>query len=809
MAEQSPDAGVRLALFELQRYLSDELAPIMVRDSLELLLNRPPDVVASTVQGWVSAQYCGPGTNLPVSDYLFHSLKKIHLMSELSLLEQEPVARYLEDLGRIILALCPEEDRETLQANLNALGAVQNIASRVEIVHRQMRSGDAPPLTVEGSLAWRRYSLLVNRLQRDPRAGAGTAATSPDARGELLTQILATAAIQSRTGTELERRLEKLGELGVDAGISRVFRSLGRSLPGWALTPDAAGAAPASSTSNRTVDAMRRIIAMAGDEEEGTKRFGEMVEAAVEQFNEGSLVQAATMFDLAERIIMERKLTPEILKSIRKKGQESLSTDQLRRFAEKSDRHALLRKVLDFFPRLTVQGLLADLEEEPKRDRRKLMLALLEVHGAAARSAALGRLQTFVGGEMKTPQGYFQRNLLFLLRRIPRPAGAPLQKELDLLTNFSELTNPHLVVREAISALGQAKHERAEQVLTARLQEIEQLLTRGETRTHNAADLTLLLNRVVSALAGLGTPSAFRTIVDHSLTRKRALGDTMARLEVLAGQDLSGDRHLVARLVDSLRSEIPMRVLGFVVQQKQRNLGHLIQALSGTPAPAVREALEEIVQRFPDRDFATGASEVLASFGASSAPAQALAESLSGDVELFGLPNLLQTVAESRLTGILTLADREGQVVGTVSFEAGQIRGCRTENLRGEAAFYQLFEKPVRGTFTFQSQREGWTDKEGEKSLVEVVPMIVEAVRRHDEFKEARVLVPDDVRLTETRIKPTRPTTDEGTAFQQMVWRKVASGIPPGELEDALGVDAYRVRHLLAHWVEEGALQPR
>ena len=31
-------------------------------------------------------------------------------------------------------------------------------------------------------------------------------------------------------------------------------------------------------------------------------------------------------------------------------------------------------------------------------------------------------------------------------------------------------------------------------------------------------------------------------------------------------------------------------------------------------------------------------------------------------VELFGLPNLFQTLADSQVTGVLTLADREGDI---------------------------------------------------------------------------------------------------------------------------------------------------
>ena len=823
MTEQTPGVEVRSALYELQRYLSDELAPMMAVEAVDLLLDAPPAAVAPVIQAWVSAQYGRAGSNASVSDYLFHSLKKIHVLCELELLERNRVMKYLEELGRLLLEFCPVADRETLWANLGGLGTQEGaMTSPVEIIHRQVRAPEPSARVAEessvfrsGSRGWkagaspRGLALLVDRLSRDDRPDTGLAAVESDGRAELLTQILATAAIQSGTEVELEQRLRPLSQMGIDAQLGQVFRALGRSLPGWALNlnAEAAGGAPAATArSDRAVDAMRRIISMAGDETEGTKRFGEMVDAAIEQFNSGSLVQAATMFGLAEQVVKERKLTADILTAIRRQGRDALSTEQLRRFAEKPETHALLRNVLNFFPGLTVEGLLADLEEEPRRDRRKLLLALIESHGSSAREAVLERLQARVNGDMD-PNGYFRRNLVFLLRRIPRPADASVDDDLALLDRTSQLTDALVLVRESISALGQINHEGAERILMARLAQLEQMLTSGEPGVYDLQDLNLMLDRTVSALGAMGSPTALRAIVDHALKRRKTLGSTVSRLEVLASHDLSGDKALVARLVETLRADLPVKVLGFVVKHENRMLGSLIRALSGTSAPAVREVMEEIVQRFPDRDFAASASKVLATLGASARQTETAPETLSGEVELFGLPNLFQALAESRLTGSLALSDRAGQQIGTVAFQNGKIRDCESGSLKGKAAFYQLFEKPVRGTFNFQGLREAPKDGASEESLFEVLPMVVEALRRHDEFREAKILVPGGARLVATLTTPTPPDSDEEPGFVEAVWMKATAGVTPAKLEDALGVDSYRVRHLLAHWLEEGALR--
>src|SRR5882672_423756 len=178
-------------------------------------------------------------------------------MSELNLLEPERVKAYLEALGRILLEFCPQDDRETLWANLSGLGAIEAaLSSRVEIVHRQVRIGDPSPRTGEDASTWRPrahgagpgpnprgLALLVDRLARDTRAEGGTEPGQRDGRAELLTQILARAAIQSGTETELERHLTPLAKFGVDAEIGQVFRALSRSLPEWAFGQNAAGTA--------------------------------------------------------------------------------------------------------------------------------------------------------------------------------------------------------------------------------------------------------------------------------------------------------------------------------------------------------------------------------------------------------------------------------------------------------------------------------------------------------------------------------------------------------------------------------------
>lgn len=809
MAEHAPAPELKQALYELHRYLSDQLAPMMVADSIELLLRCPAQLVAVEIEGWVARQHRA-ADSAPISDYLFHALKKIHMMSEFDLIDPEPVKAFVQQLGVAVVEFCPEEDREALRQNVGLLGHAQYAdASPVELLHkgrppastsaRSVEVANAGALAPEIARSLKRFSLLLQRMEL--RTGSG------DAAGDVRSQLLAAAAVGSSSSADFEQHLERLRELGIEAGTDQVFRALGRSLPGWILPPaTATSAAQGLLPQNQQVEAMHRIITTA-DAEEGTKRFSEMLWAAIEQFNEGHLVQAVTMIELAERIIAENKLNINVVQSVQRRAHESLVEDRLRVFAEQVDKHDYLRRVLGFFPALSPKGLLDSLDGEPRRERRKLLLALLEVHGQAARSAALERLETILG-TTRDPEGYFCRNLVFLLRRTPL-AGEPIRRELELLLQLCEPGTPLLVIKEVISTLGLLKDPAAEQALITRLGECESmLLPGGPAALGNVEELHGLLDRAAASLVQQGTRRALETVIDHAFKKQPTLGDTLARLEKLGGRDLSEYGELVDRLTHALRNELPRKVLGFVVN-KGKNDGprNLIQALAGTPTPAVRQLLEEIVERFPEHGFCQAASRALSGFGAKTKPGDLATSSLSGDVELFGLPNLFQTLADSRVTGQLILSDREGAATGTVTFDEGRIGQCQNGPLHGEAAFYQLFEKPVPGSFVFRRQAAA-PQVPGRPEPLEVIPAILEALRRHDEFQQARTLVPDRATLKPTGAKPSCPEETD-LALLRDVWLKASNGTSPADCEASLAVDAYEVRRLYAQWVEEGVLEIR
>lgn len=814
-AVEDPKVGEALA--ELHLYLSDAIAPLVVTDSITILLVVQPSRVAQEILSWTTSQHRRLGGNVPVSDYLYHALRKLYVMGELNLVPKQAMDAYLESLQAYMLEFCPEEDRDLLRENLAHLGDVRSdLAAPVLSLHRNqggesaLATGDPSSGVAKTTVhAERRFAQLVERLAR-LQIPAGVGPDQSGGRGDVLSQLVSVAARNSADSEEFQQYKESLRGAGMGSSMEDVFRSLGRRLPGWVL-PAAAGAEATGATVTATAQAMQRIVTLEQDPREAARRFQELVQAAIEQHNQGSLARAVTMLDLAGLLLAEKKVDPAYVQTFREQAHEKLDPQRLRELAEDPGSHSLLRRVLGSFPALEPDGLLRALQTEEKREHRRLLLALLEVHGAPARALAAERLASSITS-FGDRDAHFQRNLLHILRRIPRPNDVAIDLELQTAIRLSALGHPAILAKEAITYLGQSRDERAERALIGRVTEYEGALAKPGAAGPDPAEMVAVLDRAVFALARLGTPAAVRAVVNHGLKRLPQLGNTTARLAALAGVDLSGDTEVVGRLVEAIQGELPHRIFGFLLKKDDNLLLPLIEAVSSTSSPAVKNVLADIVQRFPGEGFAQAAAKVLAGTDVSGPQApstpSAPSASLSGDLELFGLPTLLQNLSQSGTSGTLIISDPVGEEIATVDLEGGKFRSCRAGPLHDEVALFQLIERPTPASFTFLSRPESAPPSDP-KLLRDLVPLFFEGTRRYDEFQQACALIPDYACLRATGTTPTPPPEEDDQALMRTLWQRTGSGAPALECEAGLAVDSYRARRILAHWVEEGSLEPK
>jgi hypothetical protein len=806
------NAEVREALHEFHQYLSDQLAPLLVGDSISLLLTCPPAVMGAAIQNWLRAQLTAQRDAVPVSDYLFHAMSKVHAFGELDLVDRQTLSNFLGDLAEEVLSFCPEEDRELLRSNIVGLGEVHHdgTESAVQLLHRQARP-DAGPTSANASPQaardLRRFELLASRLSETIGSSGQPGTARMDKRRDLVTEVVAAAAASAANGEELRQHLTRLQQMGVPAEMDELFDALSDSLPGWSLSaingPEGTPELLSSLSSSSALHAMRKIVSLSSDPSEASTRFHDLVHTGIRQFNDGVLARAAVVFDLAGHLVKEKAVGPASVEAVQARSHELLDQERLRKLSESPEKYEELRRVLMFFQHFTPEGLLEDLEGEGQRDQRKLLLALLVAHGENARIACLERLGEAVSGATQVDAA-LRRDLIHVLRAVPAVNDETLEHEIELVSSISPQDEEEVVI-EAIGYLGERNHEKAVSALISYLRAFEELLISGlKGSADQRRQVIALLNRTVSTLARMGIAEGTVAALEHGLKDIPELGDTRARLVALGTQDLSQYPEPVSRVLDSLRAALPGKLIGRFVKTKEDTILHLITALSGTPTREVRSTFTELAKKFADKKFGEAAKKALAGFD-SVAPQRAPSASLSGDLELFGLPNVLQSLHGVGANGTLTLFDGEENVLSTIRFVQGRVGNSQTGMLRREAAVYQLFEKPSPGTFAFRNESDV-ESAEDEGPGFDVMSLIMEGVRRYDEFQRAAALVPDDAVLQSAGSAATPVEDEPNEALIESVWERAVTGVSAAELDQELPVDSYRVRRLLAQWVEAGVL---
>lgn len=777
------------ALDSLREYLSGSRSPHLVADSLTRL-EADVGAVADVIVAWAGAQAAAESR----PDYQSLALRRILALGTLGTIAQDRLTRFVRAVAGAVLFRAPAEGRERLASLLGPLASVETGGASEGVASPSGSRPAVTPRTGPPSTS-PRLTLLLDRL--DVIRTGGDKTRSPR---ELVAETVVTASLQARSAADFEAALEDLLRRGVIRGTADVLHALVETLPSYWL-PSASMATPPAA-----LLALERLCALAGSRQEGARRFREMVEVAVEEFNRGALGRAGRVFELAERILDAGEVDAQLVEPLRQSGHERLNLDRVRRLVESKDRQALSPAVLRFFRVFAPEAVIEKMRREPRHERRRLLLLFLETHGEEGRRAALEHL-----GRPEHEHDFFLlRNLVHLLRVIPQPKGAAVEPELARVARLLVPEHPPYLVNEVLAYLGDARHPVAEQVLGVFFRSLEEALLAPshDTWEEDRKRYRSYLDRTAAVLALQQTPAAWAAVVEHGLRRDEALGRAEARLADLAACDLGKAPALAARLVAAAQAELPKGVLAELGPGAQARLIAFVTALSGTRTQEAKELLQALAARFTNQELGELASRTLArqSVGTTLAPeGQVVPDaSLSGDLQMFALPTLLQSLADMSASGDLALTDEKGRRRATVTVAAGHVTAARFGPLTGPEAVFELLEHPFPGTFAFQRQA---APSGVPTHSVGVTELILEGLRRQDELRRASLLVPDEARLEVTGQAPTAIPGEHDIDFVTALWEKVVSGAGPQECERAFSVDAYRIRRGLAHWLEVGALR--
>jgi hypothetical protein len=827
----------------LKRYLSDEIAPMIFADSASELFQVPAQFVAQEIQSWMGDQIRGAST-MTASDLLYHAATKLHQLGVLELIPREEVGAFLTKLQPSLLALCPPEQKRGLEENFGHLEKSTGISGgKVEVLHKKAPpgasggyggaprggygggpagpvggggyatsgAGGAGPAAAD-ALALHRLNLMLDQMQRVAMLGTSAGGGAPDVNQKaVLGHVVEQFASEAKSSKELETQLAYLQNIGTENLGTNLFKHLSEGLPDWA--PPAHTEVGDKDMPAGATRAMRKVVKLAKDPEELFQRFKEMVGVAIEGFNKGSLGRAVTMLDLAERMISEKEVDASMAASVIEESYSELDTTQVDKLADDPDNRLLLRRVMGFFPKLRAEGLLEQLKDEQDREKRAQLLKLLRTHGEEARELAVEALEESVNGETRQPS-HVERNLVYLMRVIPRVHDEDVEREIDLLIRVSDLTGSMTVVREAIASLVQLEHPRAYTTLAARISELENVLVGDSLIQFDLKEIRWLLSNAIKLLSQSDSSEARSIVITHGLKDKPELGDTYARLVTLGDHDLSDTPDQLNRLLDAIQNELPRKFLGVSVKnpRKSQILEYLISSVSGSFAPEVHTVLGDIVQRFPDQPFGKAADNAITTMGQpetrKKAP-EAASDSvtLSGDLALFGLPNVLQNLSDATVTGAIKILDPNGGDKAEIRLADGKLISARVGVLENDTAVYQLLERPTKGRFEFITEESPSGEQTPESSMA-MMSLLLEGMRRYDEFNRALALVPDDARFKSAGKKPSDVKEDADPKLAKAVWGHAVRGVPPSECEGEIAIDSFRIRRLYEHWVTEGSLVP-
>src|SRR5262245_40426148 len=145
------------ALQDLREHLSDRLPPQGMADSLTVLLEAPPEVVARQIHAWASGEPGSPS----LTDYLSLGIRRVLALGALQRVPGDRLAAFVRRVGEALLTLAPPLDRNRLFALISLLPRPEGAANGS--AGSPGRPATATPASPPPST--QRLTLILDRLE--------------------------------------------------------------------------------------------------------------------------------------------------------------------------------------------------------------------------------------------------------------------------------------------------------------------------------------------------------------------------------------------------------------------------------------------------------------------------------------------------------------------------------------------------------------------------------------------------------------------------------------------------------------------
>lgn len=171
---------------------------------------------------------------------------------------------------------------------------------------------------------------------------------------------------------------------------------------------------------------------------------------------------------------------------------------------------------------------------------------------------------------------------------------------------------------------------------------------------------------------------------------------------------------------------------------------------------------------------------------------------LSGNLKYFDLPTIIQTLATSERTGTLTITDQGERVFAMIYLETGKVLYAKVGHLRGEEAFYQVFQSPVQDAFTFKGGSPPAEFEVETQVGTTTMGLLMEAARQQDELKVMKAHYADPNRAFRPQSETLSWNDDETKDLAREIWARVHRDQTIAQMVRELPVCEYRIYKVLS-----------
>jgi CRP-like cAMP-binding protein len=180
-------------------------------------------------------------------------------------------------------------------------------------------------------------------------------------------------------------------------------------------------------------------------------------------------------------------------------------------------------------------------------------------------------------------------------------------------------------------------------------------------------------------------------------------------------------------------------------------------------------------------------------------------QELSGSLEYFDPSTLIQTLAQSDRTGLLTIFGRNDEVVAEIYIEEGEVCSARLGHLRGAEAFFQLFQSFNGKAFTFKVGKSDRMRKE-ERIPYRTIAMLFEANRLQDELRRLKQHISDTTKVFLPKVGELRWEDSSTAPLAREIYRLIGQGQSLADILEGVAVSHYSVYKTVSEMLDQGQI---